>query len=116
MNYRLNYADTQSDSLSEARSRERELLLRSIQLMKDAQAEGGEAKAVIEAVHFASRLWTVFLDDLSSPDNALPGKVRAGLISIGIWMLRDLESIRDGKTSDFANLIEITEIVRDGLF
>ncbi len=115
MNYRLNYADTQSDSLVDARSRERELLRRSIHLMKEAQGSAGSARAAIEAIHFASRIWTVFLEDLSSRENALPGKVRADLISVGIWILRDLEAIRNGNISDFTDIIEVTEIIRDGL-
>ena len=55
------------------------------------------------------------MDDLANPENELPEALRAGLISIGIWMVKEIELIRSGKASDLRAMIEITEIIRDGL-
>ena len=57
----------------------------------------------------------VLLDDLANPENELPEELRAGLISIGIWMVKEIELIRSGKANDLRAMIEITEIIRDGL-
>ena len=83
--------------------------------MIDAQAANAPANAPVEAIHFASRIWTAFLNDLSSQENALPAKLRADLISIGIWILGELDAIRLGGGSDFTDVIEITETIREGL-
>ena len=41
--------------------------------------------------------------------------LRAQLISIGIWMMKEIERLRTGATASFADLIEINAIIRDGL-
>jgi flagellar biosynthesis activator protein FlaF len=61
------------------------------------------------------RLWSVFLDDLNSPENGLPDALRAGIISIGIWVNKEIDRIRSGATHDLSPLIEINQIIRDGL-
>jgi len=41
--------------------------------------------------------------------------MRANLISIGIWMLREAEAISNGKSQNFAGLIEISNVIAEGL-
>jgi flagellar biosynthesis activator protein FlaF len=115
LDYRLNYADIQSEAPIDAKSRERELLRRSIDMMEAAQGLDPSAKASIEAMHFTSRVWTAFLNDLAASDNELPDKMRACLISIGIWILKTLDAVRVAKRADYSGIIEITEIIREGL-
>ena len=55
------------------------------------------------------------LDDLGSGENALPKELRANLISIGLWLLREAEDIRQGRTDNFEGLIEVSQIIRDGI-
>ena len=64
---------------------------------------------------YLRRLWTIFLDDLKDPNNELPDQLRAGIISIGIWMMKEIDRARTGVTDDLAPMIEINEIIRDGL-
>jgi flagellar protein FlaF len=56
-----------------------------------------------------------FLDDLRDPNNELPEQLRAGIISIGIWMLKEIERVRGRLTEDLTPMIEINELIRDGL-
>ena len=69
----------------------------------------------IEALHFLNRVWTSFIEDLGSPENALPKELRANLISIGLWLLREAEDVRQGRSDNFDGLIEVSQIIRDGI-
>ena len=113
--YQFSYADIQTDSIADARDRERQLLTRSIELLTEAKAAGPESFEAIEAVHFTNRVWASLLEDLGSPDNALPKELRASIISIGIWLMREAEELRQGRSNNFDDLIEVTQIIRDGI-
>ncbi|RRI07890.1 flagellar biosynthesis regulator FlaF [Mesorhizobium tamadayense] len=113
--YQFSYADIQTDSVADAKDRERQLLTRSIDMLSAASAVGPESMEAIEALHFTSRIWTTFVEDLGSSDNALPKELRANLISIGLWLLRETEDIRQGRTNNFEGLIEVSQIIRDGI-
>lgn len=113
--YQFSYADIQTDSVADAKDRERQLLTRSIDLLSKAAAAGHQSTEAIEALHFANRVWTNFVEDLGSSDNALPKELRANLISIGLWLLREAEDIRQGRTDNFEGIIEVSQIIRDGI-
>ena len=113
--YQFSYADVQTDSVADAKDRERQLLTRSIELWFSARRAGAESMEAVEAVHFTNRVWTSLMEDLGSPENALPKELRANLISIGLWMLRETEDIRQGRSDNFDGLIEVTQIIRDGI-
>jgi flagellar protein FlaF len=113
--YQFSYADIQTDSVAYAKDRERQLLTRSIDMLAAAAAVGHNSMEAIEALHFTNRVWTTFVEDLGSSDNALPKELRANLISIGLWLLREAEDIRQGRTDNFEGLIEVSQIIRDGI-
>jgi len=113
--YQFSYADIQTDSVADAKERERQLLTRSIELLTAAAEAGSQSMQAVEALHFTNRVWTSFVEDLGSADNALPKELRANLISIGLWLLRETEDIRQGRTDNFEGLIEVSQIIRDGI-
>lgn len=113
--YQFSYADIQTDSVADAKDRERQLLTRSIDLLSAAAAVGPQSMEAVEALHFTNRVWTNFVEDLGSSDNALPKELRANLISIGLWLLREAEDIRQGRTDNFEGIIEVSQIIRDGI-
>jgi flagellar protein FlaF len=113
--YQFSYADIQTDSVADAKDRERQLLTRSIDMLTAAASVGRESMEAIEALHFTNRVWTSFVEDLGSSDNALPKELRANLISIGLWLLREAEDIRQGRNDNFEGLIEVSQIIRDGI-
>lgn len=113
--YQFSYADIQTDSVADAKDRERQLLTRSIDLLLAARAVGPQSMEAIEALHFLNRVWTSLLEDLGSPENALPKELRASLISIGLWLLREAEDLRQGRSDNFDGLIEVSQIIRDGI-
>lgn len=113
--YQFSYADIQNNSVADAKDRERQLLSRSIELLSVARAAGVDSMEAIEAIHFLNRVWTSFVEDLGSPENALPRELRANLISIGLWLLREAEEVRQGRSNNFEGLIEVSQIIRDGI-
>ena len=113
--YQFSYADIQTDSVADAKDRERQLLTRSIEMLSAASTAGRASMEAVEALHFTNRIWTNFIQDLGSADNALPKELRANLISIGLWLLRETEDIRQGRTDNFEGLIEVSQIIRDGI-
>jgi flagellar biosynthesis activator protein FlaF len=113
--YQFSYADIQTDSVADAKDRERQLLTRSIDLLVAAQAAGPGSMEAIEAIHFLNRVWSSLIEDLGSPENALPKELRANIISIGLWLLREAEDLRQGRSDNFDGLIEVSQIIRDGI-
>ena len=113
--YQFSYADIQTDSVADARDRERQLLSRSIEMLIKASEIGANSSEAIEALNFTNRVWTSLMDDLGNPENALPKELRANLISIGLWLLRESEDIRQGRNESFEGLIEVSQIIRDGI-
>lgn len=113
--YQFSYADVQTDSIADARDRERQLLTRSIEMLSEARSTGIDSMQAIEALHFTNRVWASLIEDLGSADNALPKELRANLISIGLWVMREAEDVRQGRSNNFDGLIEITQIIRDGI-
>ena len=45
----------------------------------------------------------------------MPTALRARLVSIGIWVIKEIERLRSGESRDFVSIIEINQIIRDGL-
>lgn len=113
--YSRQYAEALEDDQAEARNRERAALDHSIMLMERAHASHGTAVDTTKAVYFTSKLWAVLVEDLADPNNALPQDLKAQIISIGIWILKELERIREGNVVDFEDLIIVSRSIRDGL-
>ncbi len=113
--YQLSYAETVEESSRECRDRERRALERSIDLLREAEGRGLGSAAATEALHFARRLWRALIEDLADAENDLPDVVRADLISIGIWILREADAVEAGRSNGFRSLIEVSAMIRDGL-
>lgn len=113
--YQRFYDEIAQDTSQKIKQDEMRALRHSINLLQKAKQSGPGSRDSVEAIFFLSRLWGVFLEDLASPANGLPGELRAQIISIGIWMLRHAEQIRQGTKSDFQPLIDISENIYAGL-
>jgi flagellar biosynthesis activator protein FlaF len=103
------------DSGREARAREQQALDHGIDLLRRLQNGELPPPEEAEALLFIRRLWAFFVEDLSSARNGLPEKLRAELISIGLWVVREADRIRQEKSGDVAELIAINVIIRDAL-
>lgn len=113
--YESTYRAMLEDTSEQIRENERLAFDRSVILLKQAQRAGRGTRESVEALLFVNRLWSLLLEDLSDAGNGLPDSLKASLISIGIWILRRAEDIRQGKIDDFSALIEVSESIREGL-
>lgn len=109
------YKEIIDDSPQAMRAQEQRAMNHVIDLLREGVAAGRGSRQMVNALYQLRRLWLVFLEDLNNPDNALPNQLRAGLISIGIWVHKEIDRINSGATTDLTPLIEINEIIRDGL-
>lgn len=103
------------DSSREARARERQALSYGIDLLKQVQRSELEPQDEAEALLYIRRLWTFFVQDLSNSQNGLPEKLRAELISIGLWIIKEADRARQEKSRDVTELVLINSVIRDSL-
>lgn len=113
--YQQTYAEIFEDSPGATRERERAALERAIRMLAIAKVRGPRSQESFEATAYLRQLWRVFIEDLGNDGNALPVTLRASLISIGLWILREAEHIDSGKSDGFDGLIEINQMIADGL-
>ena len=113
--YQFAYEEIIADSSAEARSQEMQAFDRANQLLEKAQKAVTPNQVVNEALSFTEELWMILIEDLAHPDNQLPENLRAQLISIGIWVIKEIDRIRRGEAKSFSAIAEINAIVRDGL-
>jgi len=113
--YQFPYAEVLEETPQTARAREREAIQHSIDLLQAADKAGVQSREAVDALLFVRRLWSVLIEDLGKPENDLPKQLRADLISIGLWIMREAEQIRLEKSSNFKGIIEVSQSIRDGL-
>jgi flagellar protein FlaF len=113
--YQFPYAEVLEETPQTARARERQAIERSIELLHAADKAGVQSRETVDALMFVRKLWSVLLEDLTKPENDLPEQLRADLISIGLWIMREVEQIRLEKSANFKGIIEVSETIRDGL-
>ncbi len=71
---------------------------------------GGLRQALLENL----KLWSALKFDLMSPGNALPAELRAGLLSIAIWVERQTAQVTGGENG-VLDLIEVNHSILNGL-
>jgi flagellar protein FlaF len=113
--YRFSYAEVLDDNPKDMRARERQALERSIELLAAAEKAGPHTREAVEANTFTMKLWTILVEDLGMAENQLPKQLRADLVSIGLWVLRELEDIRTERSKNYRGIIDITNSIAQGL-
>lgn len=113
--YEFSYNEVVEDSPRLMREREREAFDKVLHLLETARERGVASREGIEAIYYLRRLWWILLQDAQLPQNELPMELRAGIISIGRWMIQEIDRIDQGKADDLSPVIEINEIIRNGL-
>jgi flagellar protein FlaF len=113
--YKFSYEETLSESGGRKRENERLALEQSIAMLRSAEKAGPSSREAVDAICFLNRLWSFLLEDLVRPENALPDDIRAKLISIGIWMLKEAEAISNGRSRNFNGLIDVSNVIAEGL-
>ncbi len=81
--------------------------------LRDA-AESEDRSVRTKALHWNRRLWLTLQADCATDDNGLPEPVRAGIISLAIWVDRHSREVMRGE-SEFGPLIDINRSMMEGL-
>lgn len=113
--YKFYYDEVLDDSPKVARENERNALRRSIEMLEVAEENGTQSREAVEAIYFVRRLWGIFIEDLAKSENGLPQKLRADLVSVGLWVMRETEEIRQGRSKSFKALIDVSNTIAEGL-
>jgi flagellar biosynthesis activator protein FlaF len=113
--YQQFYDEIAQDTSSTARAAESQAFGHSISLLEKAKIAGPTSRQAVEALYFLNRFWNIMLEDLASPENGLPKPLRAKLLSIGIWMIKQSAAIREGRSKDFQGLIDVSRSIKAGL-
>ncbi len=113
--YRKAYSDIDQDDFAAERAHEAMAFDHAIAMMREGEEKGMDSLEAVKAGHFVRRLWMFLLNDLASPENGLSDQLRADLISIGIWALKEVDRIERREVDSFADLIDIMQTLRDGL-
>ena len=86
-----------------------------MELLEKAQAKGATSSEAAEALHVTRQLWCMLIDDLGKKENLLPPELRASLISVGIWIIKECEAIRQGDNENFKGILDVTRMIKEGL-
>ncbi|MDJ0929503.1 flagellar biosynthesis regulator FlaF [Breoghania sp.] len=113
--YNFSYAETLDEFCADTRGNERQAMGMIVEQLTSVKEKGRRSKEAIEALYNTRRVWAYFIDDLESDKNELPVSLRTDLISIGLWVMKELESILNERSDNFDELIQINATIRDGL-
>nr|WP_112664673.1 flagellar biosynthesis regulator FlaF [Microvirga flavescens] len=113
--YRHSYAEVLEDASDGCRERERMAFDRAIDLLNAADAQGHNSPESSDAISFVQRLWTLLIEDLVSTENGLPDALKGQLVSVGLWIVKEADMIRQGQSTNYRALIEMNTMIRDGL-
>jgi len=80
----------------------------------EACGRAGDRFAIIRAVDRNRRLWGAMVTDLAGQDNLLPAALKAGLISLGLWVNRYSGTVLT-EDSPVQPLIDVNRTVMQGL-
>ncbi len=109
------YLEMAEESVSNRRQRERDAIGHSIELLASASEHGPNSEESAEALYFTHQLWATFAEDLATADNVNPVDLKAKLISIALWLMKEAQKIRDGQSDNFSPMIDVSRTIFDGL-
>lgn len=109
------YDTVVEDSGLEARARERQALSLGIDRLERLQNGPFSSEDLIASLLYVRRLWTILIEDLAHPENGFPEQLRADIISIGLWIVKEADRLREERSNDVMQLVEINRLIRDAL-
>ncbi len=113
--YQKYYHDIAINSQRHCREIEKYVISRAISDLQKGLEVGPDSVETVKACALIQNIWSIFLAEAINDDNHLPNDLRANLISIGVWIQRELKDLSEGKSMNFKGLIEINQIIADGL-
>ena len=69
---------------------------------------------LVKALDWNRRMWSVFSSDCGAEGNGLPASLRAGIISLSIWVSKHSSAVMRGQ-ENIDDLISINRTIMEGL-
>jgi len=82
--------------------------------LKTAQAETLRGAELMGVLDWNRRMWSVFSSDCGTEGNSLPDGLRAGIVSLSIWVSKHSSAVMRGE-EDIQDLISINTTIMEGL-
>lgn len=102
-------------TVSEApRSAEYRLLGQVTGALIAAEEAGLSGPALMDALHWNREIWATFGAACADGANGLPPPVRAGIVSLSLWVDRHSSAVVSGREG-VRDLIDVNRMVMDGL-
>ena len=108
------YQQTQTASES-PRQTEYRLFGQITRGLVDARDRGVRDEAFNIALDKNRQLWSVLSTDCGVPGNQLPDELRAGIISLSIWVSKQTSQVMRGADDDIDVLINVNRTIMEGL-
>jgi len=83
-------------------------------LMEAAKLDPKDLGGRIDALDWNRRMWSALATDCGSPENALPNELRAGIISLAMWVGKYTSLVIRGE-DDIQDLIDVNRMIMQGL-
>lgn len=109
------YLDMLEDDQQDALSRETEIFSEAQSLIKHCMTDPADKIARVKAIHFNQRMWNVLIDDLADNENQHAAEFKAQLISVGIFVLKHLQEMRNSPDIGFGIIPDINTAIQNGL-
>ena len=113
--YQKYYQENAITSQINCRQIEKYALLRAIFNLQTGLEVGPNSIETVKACAQIQNIWSIFLAELICNEQHLSPELRQNLISIGIWIQRELSEIAAGRSENYTGLIEINQIIAEGL-
>jgi len=82
--------------------------------MADSRSNPKNMASVVDALTWNNQVWDTFVEDVGSEGNMLPRELRAAIVSLGIWVSRETNSVLTGE-GDIEALISVNRAIMRGL-
>jgi flagellar biosynthesis activator protein FlaF len=96
------------------RATEHRLMTDITRTMLKARDAGMAGMALMPVLHYNREVWNVWRADCGTAGNTLPADLRAGIISLALWVDRHTSAVVAGRES-ITDLIDINLAIIDGL-
>jgi flagellar protein FlaF len=83
-------------------------------LMAAAELDPSYLRGRVDALDWNRRMWTVLGSECSDNGNQLPDELRAGIISLSIWVSKHTSAVIR-REEDIEPLIEVNRMMMQGL-
>ncbi|MFM8820786.1 MAG: flagellar biosynthesis regulator FlaF [Phenylobacterium sp.] len=86
----------------------------TLALVEASRLDPKDISGRISALDSNRRLWSVLAIDCGHADNQLPKELRAGIISLSIWVNKHTSEVVRGQ-EDIQDLIDVNRMIMQGL-